>query len=247
MPCMIQKSTNLLRVPHTPPISVHRPPRRHESTPEGQPPQDPPAKSTHATPGPTSQTSGHPAPLSPTTPAQGHPYIDVDAQDLGSPPRQAPPDPERPPLTPTTMPDPGLLRATLQGRALDTPLGWYRLQESWTKLTVKAFRDLAIPGNGLHEAIVDLVLWRARQHAQGQHVLIPPIKWGQALTHDTDTNVTSRGTTRLRRAPAERDHPADPNHPEQWKQATAPTRDTALRAAGLRTPDDDLPPPPYRQ
>ena len=35
----------------------------------------------------------------------------------------------------------------------------------------------------------------------------------------------------------------DPNDPEQWEQATAPTRDTALRAAGLRT-RDDLPPPP---
>ena len=40
------------------------------------------------------------------------------------------------------------------------------------------------------------------------------------------------------------DHPGDPNHPEQWEQGTAPTRDTALRAAGLRTPDDDLPPRP---
>ena len=76
------------------------------------------------------------------------------------------------------------------------------------------------PGKGLHEAMVDLVLWRARQHAQGQHVWIPPVEWSQALTHDTDTNVTRRGTTRLRRAPAEKHHPADPNHPEQWEQAT---------------------------
>ena len=91
--------------------------------------------------------------------------------------------------------------------------------------------------------IVDLVLWRACQHAQGQHVWIPPIEWGQALTHDNGTNVTRRGTTRLRRAPAEKDHPGDPNHLEQWEQATAPTRNTALRAGGLRTPDDDLPPP----
>ena len=42
----------------------------------------------------------------------------------------------------------------------------------------------------------------------------------------------------------QKDHPADANRPEQWEQATAPTRDTALRAAGLRTPDDDLPLPP---
>ena len=96
----------------------------------------------------------------------------------------------------------------------------------------------------LHEAIVYFVLWRARQHTQGQHIGIPPIEWGQALTHDTDTNVTRRGNTRLRRAPAEKDRPADPNHPEQWEQANAPTRDTALQAAGLRTPDDDLRPPP---
>ena len=124
----------------------------------------------------------------------------------------------------------------------DHPPGWYRLQEDWTKLT--ALRDLITPGNGLHETIVDLVLWRSRKHTQAQHVWIPPIEWGQALTHDTDINATRRGTVRLRRAPAENDHPADPNRPEQWEQATAPTRYTALRAAGLRTPDDDLPPPP---
>ena len=91
---------------------------------------------------------------------------------------------------------------------------------------------------------MDLVLWRARKHTQGQHVWIPPIEWGQALTHYTDVNVTRRGTVRLRRAPAEKDHPADPNRLEQWEQATAPTRDTALCAAGLRTPDDDPPPSP---
>ena len=114
-------------------------------------------------------------------------------------------------------------------------------------LYVKALRDLTTPDKGLHDAIVDLVLWRARKHTQGQHVWIPSIEWGQALTHDTDINVTRRGTVRLRRAPAGRDHPADPNRPEQWEHATAPTRDTALRAAGLRTPDDDLPPRTYRQ
>ena len=121
----------------------------------------------------------------------------MDAQDPGNARSPPPPDPEHPPLTPTTICDPDLLRATLQGRAVSTPLGWYRLQEDWTKLTVKALRDLTTPGNGLHEAIVDLVLWRARQHTQGQHVWIPPIEWGQALTHDTDTNVTRLGTIRL--------------------------------------------------
>ena len=159
-------------------------------------------------------------------------------------PAHPPPDPGHPPLTPATIRDPDLLRATLQDRAPTTPLGWYRLQEDCTKLTVKALQDLTTSGSGLHEAIVDLVLWRARKHTQGQHFWIPPIEWGQALTHDTGINVTRQGSVLLRRAPAEMDQPADPNHPEQWEQATAPTRDTALRAAGLRTPDDDLPPPP---
>ena len=141
----------------------------------------------------------------------------MDAQDLNGPPRQAPPDPEQLPLTQTTIRDPDLLRATLQGRVLDTPLGWYRLQESWPGLTVKDLQDVVTPGKGLQEATVDLVLWGARQHAQGQHVWIPPVEWGQALTHNTDANVTRRGTARLRRAPAEKDHRADPNQPEQWE------------------------------
>ena len=159
-------------------------------------------------------------------------------------PAHPPTDPEHPPLTPTTIRDPHHLRATLQGSALSTLLGWYRLQESWTTLKVKALRDLTIPGNGLQETIVHLVLWRARQHAQGKHVWIPPIEWGHTLTHDTDTSVTRQGAIRLRQAPAERDHPVDRNHPEQWEQATVPTRDTALCTAGLCTPDDDLSPPP---
>ena len=152
----------------------------------------------------------------------------MDAQDPGNLPSPPPPDPGHPPLTPAIICDPNLLRATLQGRALTTPLVWYCLQEEWSKLIVKALRDLTTPSNGLHEAIVDLVLWQARKHTQGQHVWIPPIEWGQALTHDTDINVTRRSTIRLRRAPAKKDHPADANHPEQWEQATAPTRDTAL-------------------
>ena len=59
-----------------------------------------------------------------------------------------------------------------------------------------------------------------------------------------DAPTVALGRPVLRRAPADKDHPADPNCPEQWEQATAPTRDTALRAAGLCTPDNDLPPPP---
>ena len=122
----------------------------------------------------------------------------MDAQDPDSPPGQPPADPEHPPLTPTPIRDPDFFRATLQRRPLTAPLGSYRLQESWTKLIIKALQDLTTPDNGLHEAIVDLVLWGARQHAQGQHVWITPIELGQALTHDTDTNVTRRGTIRLR-------------------------------------------------
>ena len=173
MSCMPQKSTNQLRAPHAPSISIRRPPRHHNSAPR-----------------PISHPRSHPAPPSPAEPNQGGPYLDVDAQDPGNPSSSPPPDPGHPPLTPATIRDPDLLRATLQGRAPTTPLGWYRLQEDWTKLTVRALRDLTTPGNGLHETIVDLVLWRARKHTQGQHVWIPHIEWGQALTHDTDINVT---------------------------------------------------------
>ena len=227
MPCMTQISANPLCALHAPPISIRRLPRHHHSAPK-----------------PISHPRSHLAPPSPAEPNQGQPYVDVDAQDPGNPSNPPPPDPGHPPLTLATIRDPDLLRATLQGRTLTTPLGWYRLQEDWTKLTVKALQDLTTPGNGLHEAIVDLVLWRARKHTQGQHVWIPLIEWRQVLTHDSDMNVTRRGTVRLRRAPAEKGRSADLNRPEQWEQATAPTHDTAVRAAGLRTPDDDLPPPP---
>ena len=178
-------------------------------------------------------------------PNQGQPYVQVDAQNPWRPIQPTPPGPAPPPITTTTIRDPDLLRATLQGRAPTPPLGWYRLHEDWTEVTVKALQDLTTPSNGLHEAIVDVLLWRARKHTQGQQVWIPPIEWGQALTHDTDINVTCRGTVRLRRAPAEKDHPADTNRPEKWEQATASTRDTALCAAGLRIPDND--PPPHLQ
>ena len=237
-----QKSTNLPRAPHTPLISVRRSPRHQHTTPERlqAPPQDPPAASTHGTPEPTSHPQGHPAPPNPAKPAQGYPYIDVDAQDPGSPPRHAPPAPEQPPLKPTTIRDPDFLRATLQGRSLNTPLGWYCLQESWTKLTVKVLQDLATPSNGLHEAIVDVVLWRARQHAQGQHIWIPLIEWGQALTHEPKPTSYVEG-------PHAYDEPQRRRTTQQTRTAqnngnrSAPTRDTTLRAASLRTADNDLP------
>ena len=61
IPCMTQKSKNLLRAPHTPPISIHRLQRHHKSTPEGHPPHDPPATSTPDTPRPalTHRTTRH--------------------------------------------------------------------------------------------------------------------------------------------------------------------------------------------
>ena len=205
---MTQTSTNPLRAPHTPPISIRRTPRHHQSSPK-----------------PTFHPRSRPVPPSPAEPNQGRPYVHVDAQDPGNPPSPPPPDPEHPPLTPTTIRDPDLLRATLQGRALSTPLGCYCLQETWTKLTVKALRDLTTPGNGLHEAIVDLVLWRARQHTQGQHVWIPPIEWIQALTHNTDTNLEG---------PYAYDQP-------QRRRTTQRTRTT--RSNGNRPPHQPVTPP----
>ena len=228
MPCMTPKSTNPLRAPPTPP-HLHQ-------------------KSSKT---PPKHSRAHLSPRKPTSTAQpgqaqpGSPVHRRGRAGPSQPTQSTPPQTQStPPFKPTTIRDPDLLVANLQGRALSTALGWYRLQESWTKLTVNVLQDLTAPGKGLQKTIVDVVLWRARQHAQGQHVWIPPIEWGHALTHDTDTNVTRQGTIRIRRAPAERDHLADPNQPELWEQATAPTFDTALRAAGLRTPDDDLPPPP---
>ena len=206
MPCITRTSTNPLRAPHAPPISIRRPPRHH-----------------HSAPRPISHPRSHPAQPRPAEPNQGQPCIDVDAQDPGSPSSPTPPDKGHPPLTPATIRDPDLLRAPPQDRAPTTLLGWYRLQEDWTKLTVKALRDLTTPGSGLHEAIVDLILWRARKHTQGQHVWIPPIELGQALTHDTAVNVTRQGTVHIRRAPAETDHPADPRSGLQSSSATTTT------------------------
>ena len=104
MPCMTQTSTNPLPAPHAPPISIARPPRHH-----------------HSAPRPISHPRSHPAPPSPAEPNQGQPYIDVDAQHPGSPSSPPPPDPGHPPLTPSTIRDPDLLRATLQDRAPTTP------------------------------------------------------------------------------------------------------------------------------
>ena len=122
---MTQTSTSPLCGPHAHPISNRRPPRHHHSALK-----------------PISHPRGHPAPPSPAEPNQGQLYVDVDAQDPGNASSPPPPDPGQPPLTPATIGDPDLLRTTLQGRAQTTPLGWYRIQEDWTKLTVKALLDL---------------------------------------------------------------------------------------------------------
>ena len=202
------------RPPHFRPQASKTPPEdpRRPAGPTARPPRHKQPRHPRAHLSPT-------RPPGPTQPSQAHPGLpNLSTWTRRTPaahPASPPPDPSTPPLTPTTIRDPNLLRATLQGRALSTPLGWWRLQEGWTKLTVKALQDLTTPGNGLHEAVVDLLLWRARQHAHGQHLSNPPMEWGQGLTHDTDTNVTHRGTIRLQRAPDKNDHPADPNHPEQ--------------------------------
>ena len=81
MPCMTQTSTNPLRAPHAPPVSIHRSPRHH-----------------HSAPRPVSHPRSHPAPSSPAEPNQGQPSIDVDAQDRGSPSSPPPPGPGAPPL-----------------------------------------------------------------------------------------------------------------------------------------------------
>ena len=104
MPCMTQTSTNPLRAPH-------RAPRLHPQVSKA-PPQRP---ETRLAP------RSHPAPPSPAEPSQGQPFIDVDAQDPGSPSsppprtRDTPPSHRPPSATPTS------LRATLQDRAPDTP------------------------------------------------------------------------------------------------------------------------------
>ena len=217
----------------------------HRKTPLPQP-RETPQDQARLTNGTTRHRPAHPSP-----PKTTH-TSNVDALDLDSPPSQTPPDQGHPPLIPATISDPDLLRAALQGSALDTPLRWYRLQESWTKLTVKALGDVAIPGQGLLEAIVDLFLWRARQRTQGWRTWVPPIKWGQALTQDTDTNVTHPGTTRLRRAPAVKDHLADLSRLEHGSRpphqsATLPSAPIASAAPMTTSPppptDSDHPPP----
>ena len=147
----------------------------------------------------------------------------------------------------TQTPDTRHIRAALQGRALDTPLGWYRLQESWSKLTVKALRYLVTPGKGLHEAIVDLILWRARQDKRDQHIGIPCIKWGQYLTHDTDNHVTHIGTTCLRQAPSGEGPPGRPEPPGTL--GTGHRTQLQHRPPRHRPPQPrgQPPPPTYRQ
>ena len=92
--------------------------------------------------------------------------MDLDAPNRDSPPRQTPPDPEHPPHH---TDDHQLSQAPPRSPPRQGPghlPGWYRLQEGWTALTVKALQDLTTPEKGLREAIMDLVLWRARQHTQ---------------------------------------------------------------------------------
>ena len=159
MPCMTQTSTNPLRAPHAPPISIRRPPRHH-----------------HSAPRPISHPRSHPAPPSPAEPNKGQPYVNVDAQDPGNPSSPPPPDPGRPPSHTGHHPRPRPPPSNPPRQGRDHSPGLVPPARGLDQLTVKALRDLTTPGNSLHETIVDLVLWRARKHTQGQHVWIPPIR-----------------------------------------------------------------------
>ena len=141
------------RAPHLHPQASKTPPQRLEAHLS---PKKPPgtAQPGRAQPGPTIRRRRRAKPRQPIQPTPSGPR--APPPHTGHHPRPRPP-PSNPPR-----------------QGLTTPLGWYRLEEDWTKLTVKALRNLTTPGNGLHEAIVDLVLWRARKHTQGQHVWIPP-------------------------------------------------------------------------
>ena len=228
MPCMTQTSTTPLRAPHAPPISIRRPPRHHHSAQK-----------------PIPHPRSHPALPSPAEKNQGQPYHDVDAQDPGSPSSPPPPGPGAPPPHTGHRPRPRPPPSIPPRQGPDHPPGLVpptrQLDQAHRHSPPGPDHPRQRPPRG-HRLPRTLA---SPQTHPDQHVWIPPIEWGQALTHDTGINVTRRGTVRLRRAPAEMDHPADPNRPEQWEQDTAPNRDTALRATGLRTPDDD--PPPHLQ
>ena len=134
-----QPSPRPARAPHLDPQASRTPPQRPKAHPSHKKPPAT-AQPGQAQPGPTIRQHKRARPRQPIQPTP-------------------PPDPGHPPLTLATIRDPDLLRATLQGSAPTTPLCWYRLQEDWTKLTVKALRDLTTPGNSLHVTLADLVLW----------------------------------------------------------------------------------------
>ena len=185
MPCMTQTSTNPLRAPHAPPISIRRPPRHH-----------------HSAPRPISHPRSHLAPPSPAEPNQGQPYVDVDAQDPGSPSSPPPPDPGHPPLHTGDHPRPRPPQSNPPRQGPDHPPGLVpptgRLDQAHRQSPPGPDHPRQRPPRGHRRT----VLWRARKQTEGQHLWIAPIEWGQALTHDTGISVTCRGTVHLRRAPA---------------------------------------------
>ena len=147
-------------------------------------------------------------------------------------------------LTPATISDPDPLRASLQGRALDTPLGWYRPQESWTKLTVKALRDLFTPGErSPRDHRRPRPLEGPPTHPRPPH-LDPPHRVGPGRdTRCRHQRHMPRDNTPTK-SPSGEGSSGRPEPSGTVGQATAPTRDTALRAAGLHYPADNPPPPP---
>ena len=91
---------------------------------------------------------------------------------------------------------------------------------------------------------MDLVLWRARGHTQNQRIWIPSIEWTQALTHDTDT-YSHKETTRLQRAPAEKDHQQTRSTKKNGSRPLHPTATPPSAPAAPTAPTTT--PPPHLQ
>ena len=157
------------------------------------------------------------------------------------------PAPSCPPFTRTTIGNPQLLHAALQGRAPDTLLGWYRVKEHGTALTAKALRDLTTPGEGVHEAIMD---------HHGPRPLVGPSSAARPTRLDPPPRVDPDPDTRNRHLHQQGDHtplttqvtegpPGRPRPPRRMGANHRLTRDTALGTASHDAPEDDDPSADY--
>ena len=235
MLCMTPRSTNLLCAPQTPSVSVLRPPGHHQSTPEEHPQQEAPTATTRDTPGPaTPHSRDHPAPPTPAKPAQHHQHIDGNALDLEGPPRPTPPDPGHPPFTPATIdhqrPRPPPSNPPRQGPG-HSP--WLVLPTRELDQAHRQGPGPSHPGKGRHEAIADLILWRARQHTKGQHIFDPPRRVGPG----PDTEHRHQRHTL-------RDHTATKSSSGEGPPSRPGPSGTAPPASA---PPMTTPPPGYRQ